>query len=142
MIKHLNNKGYLLVEIILASVIAMVMAYFMTDLTIKLKNKNDDLLVRTLASTDQAIIYNAIMKDLYKDNTNFSCDDIEINGNKFSYKGFVNIMNQYINLNEFKLNCDITSETTNSYAVINIPIKVKQLPDENFDVDIKFKIEY
>ena len=59
--KRLNNKGYMLVEIILASAIAMGIAYFITDLTIKLKNKNDDLLVKTLVSTDQAIIYNTIM---------------------------------------------------------------------------------
>ena len=40
----------MLVEIILASAIAMGIAYFITDLTIKLKNKNDDLLVKTLSS--------------------------------------------------------------------------------------------
>ena len=35
-----NNKGYMLVEIILASVIAFGITYFIVDLTIKLKNKN------------------------------------------------------------------------------------------------------
>ena len=33
--KRLNNKGYMLVEIIFASVLAMVVAYFIIDLTIK-----------------------------------------------------------------------------------------------------------
>ena len=59
--KKLNNKGYMLVEIILASVIAFGVAYFILDLVIKLKNKNDDLFVDTLARTDQAIITNTII---------------------------------------------------------------------------------
>ena len=82
----------MLVEIILASVIAMGIAYFITDLTIKLKNKNDDLLVKTLVSTDQAIIYNTIMKDLYNVNSSFSCDNIKISvdDNKFQYNSFYN----------------------------------------------------
>ena len=77
------------------------------------------------------------MKDLYSNSSNFDCDDIEIIDNKFSYKGFVNIMNEYINLSEFKLNC----EDDTGYAVINIPIIVNQLPDDNFSVDINFKLE-
>ena len=71
MIKKLNNKGYMLVEIILASVIAFGVAYFLLDLVIKLKNKNDDLFVDTLARTDQAIITNTIMRDIYNKNTQF-----------------------------------------------------------------------
>ena len=35
--KKLNNKGYMLVEIILAFVIAMGVVYFMFELIIKLK---------------------------------------------------------------------------------------------------------
>ena len=129
--KHLNNKGYMLVEIILASVLAMVIAYFMTDLTIKLKNKNDDLLVKTLVSTDQAIIYNTIMKDLYDYPDSFSCDDINIDNSKFEYKGFTNILNKYTTLGTVQ--CSVGSTIS-----IQIPLKVKQLPDENFDVNINF----
>ena len=44
----LNNKGYLLVEIIVAAALAMTVAWFLTDLTIKLKNKNDDEYVSTV----------------------------------------------------------------------------------------------
>ena len=58
----LNSKGYMLVEIILASVIAFGVAYFIINLTIKLKNKNDDMLVETQVKTDQAIITNKLMK--------------------------------------------------------------------------------
>ena len=34
--KHLNTKGYMLIEIILAMSIAMVVVYFITNLTIKI----------------------------------------------------------------------------------------------------------
>ena len=37
--KKLNNKGYLTVEVVLASVIAFGLAYFLLNLTIKVKDK-------------------------------------------------------------------------------------------------------
>jgi len=139
--KHLNNKGYMLVEIVLASVLTAVVAYFITDLTIKLKNRNDDLLVKTLVSTDQAIIYNTIMKDLY---SNYSdgiiCDDIvsKINidtDNKiFKYDDFTNIVSEYAIIGN--VNCT----SSNGEILINIPLEVKQLPDEDFDINIRYKM--
>lgn len=133
--KHLNNKGYMLVEIILASVLAMGVAYFIMDLTIKLKNKNDDLLVKTLVYTDQAIIYNTIAEDLYTDPTDFNCDDVinSIDGNKFTYKNFTNIISEYATVG--------TPECSNTGTdvEINIPITVKQLPDDNFDVKLNYR---
>ena len=132
--RKLNNKGYMLVEIILAFVLAVGVAYFMTDLTIKLKNKNDDLMVRTLVATDQAIIYNTLMKSLYKDAENFNCSNIVISPERFEYKNFTNIMNEYSTVGSME--CKVEG----SIIEINIPISVKQLPDENFDVKIKHKI--
>ena len=61
--KKLNNKGYLTVEVVLASVIAFGLAYFLLNLTIKVKDKNDDILVKTILINDKAIIENNIMKD-------------------------------------------------------------------------------
>ena len=66
----LNRRGYVLVEIILASVIAFGIAYYMLDLTIKLKNKNDDILAKTLVKTDRAIIQNKLYKYISEDNDN------------------------------------------------------------------------
>lgn len=130
MSKHLNNKGYMLVEIILAFVLAMGVAYFITELTIKLKNKNDDLLVKTLVATDQAIIYNTIMRDLYDDSSNFDCDDIILDDNVFKYKTFTNIVSEYAEVGS--VNCS----NVDGKVTVNIPISVKQLPDENFNVVI------
>ena len=134
--KHLNNKGYMLVEIILASVLAMVVAYFVIDLTIKLKNKNDDLLVKTLVSTDQAIIYNTIMRDLYDDSVDFDCSNISVSGNTFKYKDFSNIISEYASVEDFECNEE------NGDVNISIPITVKQLPGDDFDVIIKSKDAY
>ena len=133
---HLNNKGYMLVEIILASVIAMGIAYFITDLTVKIKNKNDDLLVKTLVSTDQAIIYNTIMKDLYNEDNTFSCSDISITNNVFKYKGFTNVVSEYATLKyNTSTGCSYNASTGN--VKIKIELDVPQLSDD-FDVNIDF----
>lgn len=123
--KRLNNKGYLLVEIILAFVLAMTIMYFITELTIKVKNKNEDLLVKNLTATDQAIIYNMIMKEEYAGNTysDVKCEK-EDNLFVFSYKvgGSTkkNILNEYV---------DYCSYNNN---VLNI--RINQLPMDNFSV--------
>lgn len=62
----LNNKGYMLVEIIVASVIAMVMAYFLMDITIKFVDKNNDYYVDSLLLADKALITKEIMDDIVR----------------------------------------------------------------------------
>ena len=133
--KRLNNQGYMLIEIILASALAMGVAYFITDLTINLKNKNDDLLVKTLVSADQAIIYNTIMKDIYSDVDSFRCSDIQISGNTFTYNGFTNVVSQYADVKyDSSKDCSVSSDNIK----INIGLKVKQLTEDNFDVNIDY----
>lgn len=137
--KKLNNNGYMLVEIILAFVLAIGIAYFMTELVIKLKNKNDDLLVKTLVSTDQTIIYNELKKGMSSDSESvLSCDKIKIDGNTFIYDSvgdgfndndFINVITDYADVGE--LEC--SEENNNLY--IRIPISIKQL-NENYDVVI------
>lgn len=139
--KKLNNKGYMLVEIILASVIAFGVAYFILDLVIKLKNKNDDLFVDTLARTDQAIITNTIMRDIYNKNTQFSCNNISksADGKKIIYKETVKEtvkdtiieVNKYttigtINCKDTLLNIPLTVNTTQKSYNISINTKVYQ----------------
>lgn len=124
--KRLNNKGYLLVEIIVAFSLASAIMYLITELTIKVKNRNDDLMVRTLTTADQAIVYNMIMSDLYNGGI-FSCPDIY--GKRLTYKDKNNkdkvvIVNEYVDF----LDCSDNDNT--------IIIKVNQLPNENFNVVI------
>lgn len=129
--KNLNNKGYLLIEIILASALAIGMAYFMIRLTITVKNKNDDLLVKSLTSTDQGIIYNYFMKKVYDPSGNGQIDQTKIStsGQSISYEGKV-----ITRLNKYAKFGTITTAHDGDYIII--PITVTNLEDENFDVVI------
>lgn len=144
--RKLNNKGYMLIEIILAVSLAMGIGYFLIELTLKVKNSNDDLLVESLVKTDQGIIYNMIMKDVYKDilaNPNIEIDVGNIYNNinikkvneedekvryRVEYKGQVVIVTDYA----------VVGKKTRENNKITIPITVKQLPNENFDVIMYF----
>ena len=138
--KKLNNKGYMLVEIILASVIAFGVAYFILDLVIKLKNKNDDLFVDTLARTDQAIITNTIMRDIYNKNTQFSCENILNNilveDNKFKYNDTINDT-IIIEVNKYTTIGDITCNVE-SPNLLNIPLTVKTTK-KSYNISINTK---
>ena len=60
----LNNKGYLLVEIVIAAVIAFAIAYFLFDLTVNLGNKEEDYYINTLLETDKLIMTKDVMNDI------------------------------------------------------------------------------
>lgn len=62
----LNRKGYLTVEIILASTIAFAIAFFLIEITVKLVSKTDDVYHETVIAYDDAIIINNI-KEKIKD---------------------------------------------------------------------------
>lgn len=133
----LNNKGYMLVEIILASVIAFGVAYYIINLTIKLKNKNDDLLVETQVKTDQAIITNKLMEYAIDEGKAFDCDKLKIEGNQIKYNNnIIDVLDEYIK-NPLITKCD------NSLGKIdiNISLKVPQMADNNYDVKLDYKYE-
>ena len=133
----LNHRGYVLVEIILASVIAFGIAYYMLDLTIKLKNKNDDLLAKTLVKTDRAIIQNKLYKYISEDSEPFSCDNISINSNSnvIKYKGeLVDIVNKYTQIDNSRLDlCQIDEDVIK----ILIPLNIEAL-NKSFDVTLDY----
>lgn len=62
----LNKKGYMLVEIIVASVLAMSIAYYLLNLTYKFKNANEDLYQNYQYMSDKISITKNIMNDLDK----------------------------------------------------------------------------
>ena len=62
----LNRKGYLTVEIILASTIVFAIAFFLIEITVKLVSKTDDVYHETVIAYDDAIIINNI-KEKIKD---------------------------------------------------------------------------
>ena len=65
----LNRKGYLTIEIILASAIAFVIAFFLIDITMKLVDKTDNYYVDTVFMTDKALITKNI-KELIENDIN------------------------------------------------------------------------
>lgn len=60
----LNRKGYLTVEIILASVIAVTIAFFLIEITMKLVSRTDDAYVDVNLITDKALITNKVLDDI------------------------------------------------------------------------------
>lgn len=64
MIKRLNNKGYLLVEIIVSFVIAMGVAFFLAEITINLKERQQDLDKEIQYNVDKALMTKEIMDDV------------------------------------------------------------------------------
>ena len=134
----LNNKGYMLVEIILASALAFGLAFFIIVLTIKLKNKNDDLVVETLISTDREIINNKLMDYAKEERDNFDCSKLTIENSTIKYDGnIIDIVNEYGNIESDKKECS----TDLGKISIKIPITVPQMPDKEYDIIFDYKYE-
>ncbi len=64
---NLNRKGYLAVEVILASVVAITIAIFLMEITVKLVNVTDDAYVDTELLTDKTLIIKNIKNQLEED---------------------------------------------------------------------------
>ncbi len=60
--KKLNRKGYMTVEIIIASVIAFSIAFFLMEITMKLVDVTDNEYVDTNFMTDKALIMTNVKK--------------------------------------------------------------------------------
>ena len=132
----LNKKGYMLVEIILASALAFGLAFFIIDLVIRLKNKNDDLLVENLITTDKTIITNKLMSYAKLETKNFDCNKLTITGNTVKYKDeVIDIITDYANVGE--LSCS----TVGGKVSIIIPISVPQMPNKDYDITFDYKYE-
>ena len=133
----LNNKGYMLIEIILASVVAFGVAFFIVNLTIKLKNKNDDMLVETQVMTDQAIISNGLMRKIIEEGSSFNCSGIAIEGRTVKYNSteVIDVVSQFASISgPMDIDCDDTKKS------FRIEIRVPQIPDKNYDVIIDYKL--
>ena len=61
---RLNKQGYMLVEIVLASVLAMSIAYYLLNLTYKFKNTDQDIYQSIFSISDRNIITKNIMNDM------------------------------------------------------------------------------
>ena len=128
---RLNNRGYMLVEIILASALAFGMAYFMISMTINLKNKNDDMLVETLVSTDQAIIMNGIMRELKGNDCITVRNKLTIQDKKVSIDGnVIDIVNDYTTVGALTCNED------EKVVSVSIPLTIEQMKNKDFNAEL------
>ena len=135
-----NNKGYVLVEIVLAFAITFTLIYFIMDLVISMKSKNDDIMVETLVKTDQAIITNKLMSYAIEEKENFDCNDLKSNitDKVVKYDGnTMDIVNDYSYIDRDNVSCKIEFGKIN----IVIPIEVRQMKDKNYDVVIDYKYD-
>ena len=136
--KKINNKGYMLVEVILAFSLAFILIYFIMDLVIKLKNKNDDLMVETLVRTDQTIIMNKLMSYAIDEKESFNCENLKnrITANSVNYKGeTVVIVSKYAKIDLSNISCTNVSGKVS----IKIPLNVNQINDADFDVILDYR---
>lgn len=140
----LNNKGYLIVEVILAGVLTFAMAYFLINLTLKIRNRYDDVNVETVMLNDKAVITNEIMSDVI-DNKIVSVDDIT-NGIKIIFEDGsskdLTIVDNTITYGtytkKFSENAivgDINIKKNGNYFVVEIPITTKY-SDKDFGINI------
>ena len=111
--KKMNNKGYMLVEIILAFSITFTLLYFMMDLVLKIKNKNDDLLVE---------------------------------GNVIKYKNSKKTIEDVIvvldDTAKISYNKDTDCGVSQGRLKIKMPVTVKQMNDEKFDILLDYYYDH
>lgn len=151
----LNRKGYMTVEIIIASVIAFSIAFFLMEITMKLVDITDNEYINTNFMTDKALVMKNVKKNIEKDisengkvstldcnGTNY-CMLIFNNGNRFLAVENEEIMyldNDGSKLYSKKLDKnygDISLTGGNDDNYIYFQIKGNNIfDDENYDINI------
>lgn len=154
----LNKKGYLAVEVILASVVAVSIAVFLIDLTVKMVNKTNDNYTNTLFLTDKALITNHLRKEIKQDiqsNEGLKSADIkngscyleyndnsgkwihilkdEENRDAIAYSpGYSKTINKDIKYNDINIKCTLK----NNYLIIKINFEDIFTTNNNRDIEI------
>lgn len=130
----LNKKGYLAVEVILASVVAVSIAVFLIDLTVKMVNKTNDNYTNTLFLTDKALITNNLRKEIKQDiqsNSGLKSADIK---NGRCYLEYNNDSGKWIYISKDEENRDAITYSPGYSKTINKDIKYS-------DINIKCTLE-
>lgn len=117
----LNKKGYMLVEIVISSVLAMSIALYLLNLTYQFKNKNEDIYQSISYSSDKIAITKNIMNDL----DNQIITGIENNGTSEV------ILTSNSGTSEEKRKIKITSPSTNISQNQQITITYGKIDNNN-----------
>ena len=142
----LNRKGYLAVEVILASVVAVSIAVFLIDLTVKMVNKTNDNYTNTLFLTDKALITNHLRKEIKQDMKNNSGLKSAGIKNGSCYLEYKNDFGKWINISKDEENRDAITYSPGYSKTINKDIKysdinIKTCKLENNYLIIKINFE-
>ena len=140
-----NRKGYMLVELVLATLIAAIIAAYMFSLTVKQKNNNDDLLVETTVTTNTALATNKLLQIISDEKNKFDCGKIVVEEDLKTIKYvkdenkeiIVAVYDKYATLNRQAPYCTSDKDDDES-SQIHIGVNVPQLPDKNFDIVIDY----
>ena len=125
----LNKKGYMLIEIVLSSVLAMSIALYLLNLTYQFKNKDEDIYQSISYSSDKIAITKNIMNDL----DNQIITKIEKNGNNEI------ILTSTSGTSEEKRKINITYPSTNYSQNQQITITYGKINNNTFDTsDISY----
>ena len=124
--RRLNNKGYMLVEIILASAIAFSVAYYLLNLIVKFKNKDMDVYESTSFISTKINITKNIMDDL----TGKSVYLIDWNYEQKYIDLYVNqeLKRIYINDSERTIQYGKYNKVTNEYDKTRSDYYKKEIP--------------
>ena len=140
----LNNKGYLIVEVILAGVLTFTMAYFLINLTLKIRNRADDVNVETVMLNDKTVITNEIMSDVIGNNINNvehitngikinfvdgSSKDLTIVDNTITYGTYTKKFSENAIVGE------VSIRKSGNYFLVEIPITTKY-SNKDFGINI------
>ena len=140
----LNNKGYLIIEVILAGALTFAMAYFLINLTLKVRAGFDDVNVETVMLNDKTVVTNEIMDDVvgnkvknivkidngikinFEDGTS---KDLTIVNNTITYGTYTK------KFNENAIVGDLYIKRNGNYFLIEIPVSTKY-SDKDYGINI------
>lgn len=140
----LNNKGYLIVEVILAGALTFAMAYFLINLTLKVRAGFDDVNVETVMLNDKTVVTNEIMDDVVGNKVK---NIVKIdNGIKINFEDGTSkdltIVNNTINygtytkkFNENAIVGNVYIKRNGNYFLIEIPVSTKY-SDKDYGINI------
>ena len=98
----LNQKGYMLVELVLSSVLAMTIALYLINLTYQFKNKNEDIYQSITYSKDKIAITKNIMNDLDNQIVTFIKTDSTKTGDKTIYNNYLTVISKKDSTENFR----------------------------------------
>ena len=123
---RLNNKGYMLVEIIISFTIAMGIAFYLMNLTFKFKNVNEDIYQSILYLKEKELITKNIMYDLEKGNITYEFQNMEYKHFEIIEVDITNLKSPEEILNNIDLKDDIYRIVLNGERNVDIE-KIKEI---------------